>query len=389
MNKDWTKNLPSIMEDYSEPAPEGLWEAVSAASAPRKGIFTLVRRPVYAAALAAAAALLAVVLLWKPSSRDSSMEYAALPYTNPSVQTALLSASVPTPRTRIMRSAEPISELVAEPAPELTIVGDETMTPDIKEEEPTEESSVIQNPEKKPEPEGSVDIPVESPSPSSRFRLSFTRGGLMAQGKTTVTEGFGMRGGAAAPSPGGDAVRMLSRNRSSTTQDKQTQSARIAVMLSYGFLPRWSVESGAVLTTLNNTRVITSGSSLSSTEEEFSYIGIPLNLKYKVLEYKRLDVYLSAGPMYEKGYRHTVTEKAYIGDDLIGNTSGTDEGFKHIVWSVNTAAGVQYRLFRKGGLFVQPGISWRPGVAGSGVNNYYTAATFSLDVTAGIRLNLY
>jgi hypothetical protein len=36
MSKDWTDKLPSLLEEYEESAPEGLWDAVLDGMARRK-----------------------------------------------------------------------------------------------------------------------------------------------------------------------------------------------------------------------------------------------------------------------------------------------------------------------------------------------------------------
>ena len=41
MSKDWTDKLPSLLEDYEESAPEGLWDAV------RTGVSAKKRRGTY------------------------------------------------------------------------------------------------------------------------------------------------------------------------------------------------------------------------------------------------------------------------------------------------------------------------------------------------------
>ena len=95
MSKDWTDKLPSLLEEYEESAPQGLWDAVLDGMAGRKKRVAAFWRA--GGILSAAAAAVLAVFLWKPTAEPAIVS--------------------PVPET-MMAESLPENTLADEPAPE-------------------------------------------------------------------------------------------------------------------------------------------------------------------------------------------------------------------------------------------------------------------------------
>ncbi|MCL2328167.1 MAG: PorT family protein [Bacteroidetes bacterium] len=90
------------------------------------------------------------------------------------------------------------------------------------------------------------------------------------------------------------------------------------------------------------------------------YIGVPLNIVVYILNKPQWNVYTSVGGMVEKGLRldynqTTVTRQWYGGDKIFHNQSLQDN-IPGVQWSLNTAFGIDYTIYRNIGLYFEPRI---------------------------------
>ena len=90
------------------------------------------------------------------------------------------------------------------------------------------------------------------------------------------------------------------------------------------------------------------------------YIGVPLNVVVYVLNKPQWNVYVSLGEMLEKGLRlnynqTTINQYWYGGDKPVHNISLQDK-ISGVQWSLNTAFGVDYTIYRCIGLYFEPRI---------------------------------
>jgi hypothetical protein len=176
-------------------------------------------------------------------------------------------------------------------------------------------------------------------------------------------------------------ARMLSRNKASTTDATHTQSARLALGVTIGITDRWGVETGLVSSTLNSTYSTEVGGGRETVSRSMKYTGIPLYVRYNALQWRRLSLYLNAGPMYEYATK-TMTEKNTLMGGVTTGHSIDDTLVGDSKWSLNAGGGVQLRVLEHGALYVLPGVSYH--FAGnSALENFYTEHPFSASVTFG------
>ena len=408
MSKDWTDKLPSLLEDYEESAPEGLWDAVLDGMAGRKkrmAAFWWIGGGI----LSAAAAVVLAVFLWKP---------AAQPATVSSVPETMIAetlrekteADAPVTEAEPGRYAQP--EIPATKAAEKTTAeqeatpqpdeqaGTEALSEDKPKTDKTSEPEVNQEgPSKndqpsKPEKETPVRPSFEStarkkPASARRIQLRLSSGNYLAQAANELFQGYGVPynpGMAMSTKSGEDGeitVPMLSRNRESSTEARHRQLFRVQLGISYPFSQRWSIGSGISYSLLQSEYSTVSGETRTLTTRQLHYLGVPLTIQFKALEFKRLSIIAVAGPMFETAIGSNVWTNSYVGEMPASRQLDFVEA-KDFQWSLTAGLGVQYQLFRYGALFVQPGLSWH--LAGSGnVESIYTQRPLAFDLSFGYR----
>jgi len=444
--KDWTDRLPELLEGYTEAEPEGLWDAVRAGVEPKKrrvaGLWW------YAGgAIAAAAAAVVAVLLWPaaPSEGISVVpgnlvaETAPVPDTEEEVVVLEEMEEVPPQGAEkpvpVKDNSAPVTEDPEKDRP----TGDrgmveESETPEYQEsvtnKETPEEQITVGKPERTEEPaaekkesaEAPVTVPTEVPdrkeaeqektdleeeamdfpaeeekpatriklrkyrNPSTRVQISLSSTGYLAQAATTTTTGVGLPSYAMTKADGATipGLSMLSRNKTSTTDATHTQSARVSLGLRINLTNRWGIETGIVSSTLDSKSTTAVGNSSNFTNGSYRYLGIPLYATYNLLEWKRLGLYLTAGPMYEFTVGTSKESRSYFGETL-SESNFDDALIKDDKWSLNAGAGAQLRVFRRGALFIQPGFSYHF-ADGSSLETFYTEHPASFNLTFGYRL---
>ena len=402
-NKDWTDKLPDLLEDFTEAEPEGLWDAVQAGIAPKK------RRIVvgwwYAGgALLAAAAVSAVFFLWpsKPvtpavtavpgdavAAVESTVPVAKTPQNAPAeVPKAPLQSQNP-PKTRPEECSAPQNPTQPEPSSVKTPQNvDETPEPEppsVKTPEITDGTPEREAPRRRREPF----------RPSLKVQLGLSTTGYLADAAMSTTTGVGMpdnlgiRPGAlpltkstsSGSSNESAMARMLSRNKVSTTDATHSQSVRLALGVTIGITDRWGLETGLVSSSLASRYETEAGGGREILTREMKYRGIPLYVRYNALQWRRLSLYLNAGPMYEYATK-TMTEKNTVMGYVTTGHSIDNTLINDAKWSLTADGGVQLRVLEHGALYVLPGVSYH--FAGnSTLENFYTEHPFSASVTFG------
>jgi hypothetical protein len=400
--KDWTDQLPELLEGFSEAEPEGLWDAVRSGMEPQKK-----RRVVpvwwwYVGGAAAAAAAVIAVLLLRSSSPSAPEILAPVPGT-PSViadmdesSTEVVSEDVFVPQTVPARhKTEPVTEeSVIEPieqpvsddnvqeeivpedvAPEETVPAVIIPQDTVSEEEPVPQKDEEDTPPPVIPHIGTEPVtpPVTPPATTPattpakprhiikpRVQVMFAFSPSSSRGVSTSVTGVGIPSSPGmatkATGAGADAF-MLSRNKTTTTEATHRQASRVSFGLKVDLDEHWGVETGVVSSSLESQFNTTGGSIASETTRTMDYIGIPLYGCYNVFQWKKLGLSLNAGPMYEFSVGTNTNTESFAGNRRT-DQSHDDTTVDDDKWSVNAGAALQYKLNKHGSLFVQPGVSY-------------------------------
>lgn len=124
------------------------------------------------------------------------------------------------------------------------------------------------------------------------------------------------------------------------------------------------------------------GATLLKTQK-IDYVGIPLQLTYRIWSKGRFNAYTTGGVTFEMPV-HSSLDKKYI---IMSDSSYTLKGDikPRYQWSVNLGIGVQYRLFKPFSLYLEPNMFyylWN----GSDLETYRTEHPFIITVPFGLRL---
>lgn len=228
-------------------------------------------------------------------------------------------------------------------------------------------------------------------SPALRVRVTLASSGVQQHASATM-EGYGLPSAIITKASGEQDApdyRMLGRNKPSTTDTRYTRLPRWSLGVNIGLPFRLSLETGLVLSPLRTTAAAEVGSYRYETRTDQYYLGIPLHLQYSVWEGRRLGVYVSGGPMYQFAVS---TRARTTTTPLSGGSTQTIAEDKTLqrdaLWSADLALGVQYRLFRRSALFVQPGVTWYfPGPEAP--ESLYTEQRTAFELTFGYRVQLF
>lgn len=443
--RDWTEDLPGLLEGYAEQAPDGLWEAVRAAAEPRR------RRTAawwYAGgALAAAAAISAVVLLTRPAS-----PIAPLPASVPEMLAEqTVSAEEETlPAAEETNAGEPIPEISAPtteashpfvPSPSQSqsapAARSQTVSSPAQETEapvPVSHPAAASTPEPAREPGQDAAQPghpstdaghpsTDAGNPPSQTRVPLhkdprrtppakisprvqigvstgllaqassqapaTTPALLSQASSSFLAEFAYAPASRSMSGGSDVwtLLMAGRNKQGATQASHRQSARFGVGLKVGLLPRWGLETGLVRTQLQSSFRTPAGNASLTTERAYTYWGVPLYLHFDALQWRSLDLYLAGGPMLEWSRSCKESQALHLNGKQLASKSGTP-AFNDRRMSLNLDAGLQWTFFDHNALFVQPGFSWH--IPSEGMpDNFYSAHPAAFQLTLGYRLLLF
>ncbi|MDE5689049.1 MAG: PorT family protein [Paramuribaculum sp.] len=176
----------------------------------------------------------------------------------------------------------------------------------------------------------------------------------------------------------------FNQGKDTETEIKHRLPIRAGISFAYNISKRFGIETGLSYTNLVSDIKEGSKSTYYTGEQQLHYIGIPLNLKYNVLSWKRLDLYASTGALAEKCVSAKI-DKEFIFDNRKNNKESDNLSDKPLQWSVNASVGVQCNLISSMSIFVEPGISYYFN-DGTDIQTIYKEKPLNFNLNMGIRL---
>lgn len=178
-------------------------------------------------------------------------------------------------------------------------------------------------------------------------------------------------------------ILVFNQGKDIETDIKHRLPIRAGISFTYNFNERFGIETGLSYANLTSDVREGSDSHYYTGEQKLHYIGIPLNLKYRVLSWKRLDLYASAGVLAEKCVSAKL-DKDFILDNKKKGSVSENLSAKPMQWSVNASAGVQCTLVKSMSIFVEPGISYYFN-DGTDIRTIYKEKPLNFNLNLGIR----
>ena len=230
---------------------------------------------------------------------------------------------------------------------------------------------------------GSADV-------SSRWSVSTgAMGGLGASGTTTAYGDY-----LVLSCPGGADTKdspMLDMNTVNRDVEQKTEydhhlPIRIGLSVAYALTDRLSISSGLTYTRLSSDIKDASRESKYIGEQRLHYVGIPVNISYKVASFRWLGLYGTAGVLAEKCVSGT-TDEGYVENNTMKYTNTQDISSKPLQMSVNAGVGIQFDFIDNVGIYAEPGLSYYFD-DGSALQTIYKEKPLNFNLNVGVRFKL-
>lgn len=406
MNEDWLNKVRDRMSDYEIDEPENLWDAIESRVAARRQAKTHVM--IWVKRSIAAAAMIAVVItlgIYFADVKNDIKETQLLlsdvtdepsPAGDNNRQNLAGNITMPNKLAAHNNAGAAVAAVVTD-APTHTVpaaIQDETepvteVTPAETPADVAEENKRVVN-EYRPLPaENNQTQPVyakdRNRKSDSNISVSvYSSGSTGGSTNLRSAENFLFANdhfawsGSAQPGP----VILNHPDRENKPDIKHRLPIRAGVSFTYNFNDRLGIESG-----LSYAYLVSDIKSYNyAGEQKLHYIGIPLNLKYRVLSWKGFDLYVSAGVLAEKCVSAKLEKDLIINNQKVSSES-ENLSDKPMQWSVNATPGIQYHFVKPVSVFVEPGVSYYF-KDGTDIQTIYRDKPLNFNLNIGLRLTI-
>lgn len=186
-------------------------------------------------------------------------------------------------------------------------------------------------------------------------------------------------------SNGNDTYRQQPSGQTVTDVDHRLP-VRVALSLRYNINDRWSVETGLAYSYLYSEIKSGNASNTTLTEQSLNYIGLPVAVSWSVWRNNSFNIYLKGGVMMEKMV-HGKAETTCRAHGCDGEYESRDIKINPLQWSASGAVGVELRLGRGFGAFMEPGAGYYFN-APDDVPTLYGDKPFNFNINLGLRYNI-
>lgn len=423
---DWTSKLRERLDDHKATVPDGLWDKIAErlddnnAAAPAPLLNNRNRtKPIRLVALAlSAAASVAVVVMVALRMNDDTINKVAQIYDRPaaSLHNPAPSSVVNAPQRLMARitSATPASEPMAQ-TPEATLllaeaaplVEDttyrsvcETPANDLQTRTAPDETNATPNESNstsRMRKGGNANKPYNKPSATSYAYSRQTASSLLsnrwtvgvhAEGITTDSRNtqrpmlMATRESDMLVSGNPNKVQSVLSNAPLQLADySQTKHhyhpMSFGLSVGYNLTPRLTLTTGMVYTYASSDFTSSAAGDDIVETQRLHYIGVPLNLKYKVWGNSAIHTYATAGCQAD----FNVSAKMQTSDIT------TDADKDRTQWSVGGAVGIQYNIIPRMGIYAEPGVRYYIDNKSS-VETIFKEKKLNFNLQLGVRVEL-
>lgn len=406
MSDHWQDNLRKRMDLHEETAPEGLWKDIEQhvdfygpvhIDKPRRKIL------LWSLSSVAVAAVAIILLVLFPFNNQS-----------PLLPTNDLVVSEITDQTDVAESARQQYNNVSDQIPadendnvqlnendktdnktiidNNTIIENETITDNktITDESTKNEAldsnvDKVQSEQDKPQPNDQLlALSTISKSPKqSKWQTNLSMSNVPSSSSETHT-GFGTF---AQHETVEDQYAFMSQyTRAETyTEIDHNLPIMVGITFRYNLSQRLGVSSGLTYSLLTSKLRSESVNYFYDDRQTLHYLGVPLNIDYRLWQNNNFSTYISAGGLVEKNIAGKLSSDYYIDGKL---QSSTDEKItsKQLQWSINSAVGFEYRISENFGIYAEPGVAYYF-KNNSEIETIYKERPFNFNLKLGLRIN--
>lgn len=425
MKTNWQKDIHDRLGSYEKDAPEGLWEGISRELPKLNDGGMLTDKPqrtakfrMWRMAGVAAAASVALVIGYSflGNSAKDNINIATNTTKHPNM---LASNKKPIGNEPTGVCAEQAThsadDLLAE-QPKLANASTEqptlasaSMKTDVKEIGNKEENSKETNKQTETKPAKREDSRVLPHNPDNNLlafndmterrgdedapsRWSVSTGAMGGLGASGTTTAYGDHLVLSSPgvadtkdSPMLD-MNTINRDIETKTEYDHHLPIRIGLSVAYALTDRLSISSGLTYTRLASDIKDASRESKYIGEQRLHYVGIPVNVSYKVASSRWISLYGTAGVLAEKCVSGT-TDEGYAENNTMKYTNTHDISSKPLQMSVNAGVGIQFDFIDNVGIYAEPGLSYYFD-DGSALQTIYKEKPLNFNLNVGVRFRL-
>lgn len=441
MKTNWQKDIHDRLGSYEKDAPEGLWEGISRELPKLNDGGMLTRKPQHNAVFrmwrvagVAAAASVALVIGYSFLGNDtkdniniatnttkhhnmiaSSQKPIGNEPTDVCAEQATQSADnllAEQPTSAKASAEQPTLASASTEQPTLANASAETDVKVIsskKEISSKEENSTKENGQSEVKPEKHEDSRMLSKnqddallayndvterrgSADASSRWSVSTGAMGGLGATSTTIAYGDYLVLSCPgvmdakdSPMLD-MSSVNRDVEPKTEYEHHLPIRIGLSVAYALTDRLSIGTGLTYTRLSSDIKDASMESNYSGEQRLHYVGIPVNVSYKVVSSRWISMYGTAGVLAEKCVSGT-TDEGYVVNNTVQQTNTHDISTKPLQMSVNAGVGIQFNVIDNVGIYAEPGLSYYFD-DGSALQTIYKEKPLNFNLNVGVRFKL-
>lgn len=430
MKTNWQKDIHDRLGSYEKDAPEGLWEGISRRMPKLNDGDMLTHKPqrtamfrMWRMAGVAAAASVALVIGYGflGNSAKDNINIATNTTKHPNMlasnkkslgnEPTGVCAEQATHSADDLLSEQPVLANASTEQPTLASASTETDVKEIssKEEDSKKEENGKGNEQAEVKPEKREDSRVlpksqndallayndlterrGSADVSSRWSVSTgAMGGLGASGTTTAYGDYlvlSCPGGADTKDSPMLDMNTINRDIETKTEYDHHLPIRIGLSVAYALTDRLSISSGLTYTRLSSDIKDASRESKYIGEQRLHYVGIPVNVSYKVASSRWISLYGTAGVLAEKCVSGT-TDEGYVENNTMKYTNTHDISSKPLQMSVNAGVGIQFDFIDNVGIYAEPGLSYYFD-DGSALQTIYKEKPLNFNLNVGVRFKL-
>lgn len=425
MKTNWQKDIHDRLGSYEKDAPEGLWEGISRRMPKLNDGGMLTDKPqrtakfrMWRVAGVAAAASVALVIGYNFLGNDTkdNINLATNTTKHPNMLASNKKPLGNKPTGVCVEQATHSADDLLSEQPKLykayteqpTLASASTET-DVKEISSKEENSKKENGQAEVKPEKRKDnrmlrknqddallayndVTERSGSTDAPSRWSVSTGAMGGLGASGTTTAYGDYLVLSCPG-GADTKDSPMLDMSSVNRDVETKTEyehhlpiRIGLSVAYALTDRLSISSGLTYTRLASDIKDASRESKYIGEQRLHYVGIPVNVSYKVASFRWLGLYGTAGVLAEKCVSGT-TDEGYVENNTMKYTNTHDISSKPLQMSVNAGVGIQFDFIDNVGIYAEPGLSYYFD-DGSALQTIYKEKPLNFNLNVGVRFKL-
>lgn len=415
MKTNWQKDIHDRLGSYEKDAPEELWEGISRELPKLNDGVMLTHKPqrtakfrMWRVAGVAAAASVALVIGYSflGNSAKDNINIATNTTKHPNMLASNKKPLGNEPTDICADQATHSADDLLTEQPTLAKASTET---DVKEISSKEENSKEENKQTEAKPAKREDSYVLPHNPDNNLlafndmterrgdedapsRWSVSTGAMGGLGASGTTTAYGDHLVLSSPgvadtkdSPMLD-MNTINRDIETKTEYDHHLPIRIGLSVAYALTDRLSISSGLTYTRLSSDIKDTSRESKYIGEQRLHYVGIPVNVSYKVASSRWISLYGTAGVLAEKCVSGT-TDEGYVENNTMKYTNTQDISSKPLQMSVNAGVGIQFDFIDNVGIYAEPGLSYYFD-DGSALQTIYKEKPLNFNLNVGVRFKL-